>query len=148
MNFKRDLVDNKIVKIELVGYLSDQSIMISPPEGNFSKSRIGNVNFDGVYFTINSVELAESGKDTIAGFQYVQSFSFNFPNNKVKTKFIRRFKALRTIRVWYCGDRYTDLGRNDYHQNKPMVAQFNNSQDFLNISYEVQTIFPYEIQEQ
>lgn len=144
MNFLRKISDNHIVKVELISVLSDQPLTITPKEGNFSETELADAVFDTVYFTVASPDLSESGKDTTAGYQYLQEFSFKFPTNEDRRKFLMYFRYLKIIRIHFCKGKHVDLGRNDYHQNTPIKGKFSTDKNFTQVSWQIQTIFPFE----
>lgn len=139
----RKIEDNSIVKIELISMLSDQPLVITPMEGNFSENADVELRMNEVYFTAKSCYLEENGKNTDAGYQYLQEFGFKIPTNKDRVAFLKYFRILRQIRLHYCDGSHTDIGRNDYHQNTPMKGSFETVQNFTNLKWSVQTIFPF-----
>lgn len=144
MNLLRNIKDNSIVRIELVSVLSDQALVLTPVEGNFSVSDSALVTFGSVYFTAGSCYLEESGKETNAGYQYLQEFGFKIPTNKDRVAFLKYFKILKLIRFYHCDGTFVDIGRNDYEQNKAMAGSFETISTFTAIKWAVQTIFPYD----
>ena len=144
MNLLRNIKDNSIIKIELVSVLSDQSIVFAPVEGNFSQNNTGVATFDQIYFTADSCYLEETGKETAAGYPYLQEFGFKIPTNKNRVTFLNYFKILKLIRFHHCDGTFVDIGRNDYEQNTPMVGSFETISTFTSIKWSVQTIFPYD----
>lgn len=146
MNFLREITDNMINRVELISLLDDVSLNITPPQGNFAASSIGEVAFDEVYFTVSSPSLTEEGKDSDSGFLWTKEFSFKFPTNSKRAEMVNRFRELKAIRLHYCNGNYTDLGRNDYHQNKTITASFATDKDFTTASWAVNSIFPFEFQ--
>lgn len=144
MNFLRKITDNHIIKVELISVLSDQVLQLAPLEGHFSKTDLGIVVSDGVYFTVDSPQFTESGKPTAAGYQYLQEFSFKTPANSDRIEYLRRFRYLKAIRIHFCNGRYVDLGRNDYHQNHPITGEFETDKNFTRIAWQIQTIFPFQ----
>lgn len=147
MNFLRKVTDNKINKVELISVLSDQPLAIVPKEGDFSATDLADALFDKVYFTVSSAELTENGKDTEAGYQYVQEFSFKFPTNEDRKKLLMYFRILRHIRISFCNGKQVYLGRNDYEQNRLISGQFSTDGKFTRIQWAVQSIFPFEFME-
>ena len=146
MNFLRQITDNMINRVELVSLLSDEVLNITPPEGNFSKSAIANADFDQVYFTVSSPSLSEEGEDSDSGFLWPKEFSFKFPTNAQRGVILNRFKELKLIRLHYCNGNFTDLGRNDYHQNKSLTARISTDGNFTQMSWTINSIFPFEYQ--
>lgn len=147
MNFTRILEDNDIVKIQLIPLQDSQTVDLSPVEGNFSKSKPSVLAFDDLYFTVNTVDLSQEGEDTSGGFQYTTKFSLYFPANSNMALIMKRLRFLKIIRVIRCDGKYIDIGRNDYFQNKPMAAAQSSNKDFVQMSWSVATIFPYNYQE-
>lgn len=147
MNFLRKISDNKINKVELISALSDQPLVIVPVEGDFSKTDLAEASFSGVYFTVSSADLGENGKDTDAGYQYMQEFSFKFPTNKERRAFLNYFRIVRHIKIHFCNGAHTYLGRNDYAQNRLISGTFSTDGNFTKISWAVQSIFPFEFME-
>lgn len=147
MNFLRQITDNMINRVELISLLSDEALNITPPEGNFSKTNVAEASFDQIYFTVSSAFLGEEGKDTESGYLYNQEFSFKFPTNAKRKEIINRFRELKLIRVHYCNGKYTDIGRNDYYQNKSITGSFSTDKDFTTMKWSVSAIFAFEYQE-
>lgn len=146
MNILREITDNMINRVELISLLDEVSLNITPPEGNFAASSIGEAAFDEVYFTVSSPSLTEDGKDTDSGFLWTKEFSFKFPTNTQRTTILNRFRELKVIRLHYCNGSFTDLCRNDYHQNKSITAAVSTVKEFTTMSWALNSIFPFEFQ--
>lgn len=146
MNFKRELLDHTITKILLIPYQTDEELEVVPIEGNFSESELVSSRMDEVYFTVETVYLEEESKPTDAGDQFTISFGFRFPKNSKRVALINRFRMLKNIRVMYCNGQFTDIGRNDFRQNKPVRGVFSTKDKFCMVEYNVTTIFPYQSQ--
>ena len=144
VNLLRKIKDNSICKIELISILSDQPLVLKPKEGNFSQNLDADLSFDQTYFTAKSCYLEETGKDTDAGFQYLQEFGFKIPTNQERIRFLKYFRVLRLVRLRYCDETFVDIGRNDLEQNIPMKASFETDGDFTLIKWSVQTVFPFD----
>ncbi|HCR78012.1 MAG TPA: hypothetical protein DIW37_16715 [Chryseobacterium sp.] len=136
-----------INRVELISLLSDEVLNITPPEGNFSKSNIAEAAFDQIYFTVSTPSFTEDGKDTESGMLYTQEFSLKFPTNTKRKEILNRFRELKIIRLHYCNGKYTDIGRNDFYQNKSITAAFSTDRDFTMMKWIVTAIFPFEYQD-
>lgn len=147
VNLLRKIKDNNICKIEVISILSDQPLVLTPTEGNFSQNQDAELTFDKTYFTANSCYLEENGKDTDAGYQYLQEFGFKIPTNKDRIIFLKYFRVLRLIRLHYCDQTFVEIGRNDLEQNAPMKGSFETDENFTLFKWSVQTVFPFDFKE-
>lgn len=147
MNFLRQITDNMINRVELISLLSDEVLNITPPEGNFSESGVAEAAFDQIYFTVSTPSFTEDGKDTESGWLYTQEFSFKFPTNSKRKEILNRFRELKLIRIRYCNGKHTDIGRNDFYQNKPITGSYSTDGNFTVIKWIVSAIFAFEYQQ-
>ena len=147
VNLLRKIKDNSICKIEVISILSDQPLVLTPTEGNFSQNIDAELAFDQTYFTAKSCYLEETGKDTDAGFQYLQEFGLKIPTNKDRIKFLKYFRVLRLIRLHCSDETFVEIGRNDLEQNVPMKGSFETDENFTLLKWSVQTVFPFDFKE-
>ncbi|PIE50745.1 MAG: hypothetical protein CSA38_01905 [Flavobacteriales bacterium] len=144
MDFERQIIDNKITKVELLSALSTQSIFLKFKEGSFSvnKEESTIVTLDKLYFTDGKVKISFTGKNTSSGFLYQFKLNLQTPSNLNNNEIIQRFKLLKSIKIHFCNGHHMNLCRNDIHQNRWIVGDFNTNDKFTKIKYSIKTIFP------
>lgn len=145
MNYLRKYRNRYIVKIELVSALDDASFLISPPEG-FTDATV-RAEYNGVYFTISSVELSQQSKDTTAGTIYNVTLEFSFPNFSGADSFQVTFAKLAEIKLTLNTGAVIRLNKNDIALNVPINVDFQSNLKTVGFSAQVSQIFPLKIDE-
>lgn len=146
MNYLRNYRNRYIVSIELVSALDDSSFLISPPDG-FTDATV-RVEYNGVYFTISTVELSQKSKSTTAGTAYTVLLEFNFPNFPGADSFQVAFAKLAEIRLTLNTGAVIRINKNDIALNTPINAEFTSNLKTVGFSAQVSQIFPLKIDEQ
>lgn len=144
MKFLRKISNNDICKVELLSVLDQDVLELLPVEGFFSKNSKIDTNLDDLYFTSGYAELSESGSETKDGYLYEQNFGLRFPTNEDRGLILKRFRYLKLIRLHLHNGKKVEIGRNDYRQNKHMVAKFDTTQQFTELSWSIKTIFAFD----
>ncbi len=146
MKFSRIIENNRIVRIGICPWNTDLVVDLRPVEGDFSKSRMAEMQLDDVYISASLTDLNWEGGDSDSGMAYLYSFSFGFPVNGNEVLMLQRFRMLKYICAYRCDGKSMLLGRNDYGQNAPLIASVSSDGQRTQLSYSLETIFPVAFQ--
>lgn len=146
MNLLRKYRNRYITGVELVSALDDTSFLISPAHG-FTDGT-ARANYRGVYFTLSSVNLNESSKNTSAGTIYNVSLEFSFPNFVGADQFRINFAQLAEIRITLNTGAVIRLNKNDIALNTPIAAEFQSNVKTVGFSAQLSQISPFTFNEQ
>lgn len=145
MNYLRKYRNRYISGIELVSALDDSSFLISPLDG-FTDDTV-RVEYDGVYFTLSSVDLSQKSKNTSAGIIYNISLDFNFPNFSGADLFQMAFAKLAEIKLTLNTGAVIRINKNDIALNSPIDVDFQSNLKTIGFSAQLSQIFPFKINE-
>lgn len=145
MNYLRKYRNRYITAIVLRSALDDTSFMISPADG-FEDDQVA-VAFDNVYFTLSSVELTQTSKNTASGTIYNVSLEFSFPNFVGADLFQMKFAKLTEIKITLNTGGVIRLNKNDIAMNVPINVEFQSNLKTVGFSAQLSQIFPMKINE-
>lgn len=145
MNYLRNFKNRFAVKVELVSALDDDSFLINPPNG-FTEDMIP-VNYDGIYFTINSANLSEKSKLTKAGVTYTVSLDIRFPKFPEVDNFKEKFRQLAEVKITFNTGEIVRLNKNDISLNRPIDVEFSSDLVTVGMSLVITGIFPLKFDE-
>lgn len=145
MNYLRKYRNRYIIKIELVSAFDDASFLISPPDG-FTDDSI-RAEYNGVYFTISTIDLSQKSKSTTAGTIYNLVLEFSFPNFVGADLFQMKFAKLTEIKITLNTGGVIRLNKNDIALNVPINVEFQSNLKTVGFSAQVSQIFPMKINE-
>lgn len=145
MNYLRKYRNRYIIKIELVSAFDDSSFLISPPNG-FNDATV-RANYNGVYFTLSTIDLSQKSKVTSAGTIYTLSLDFNFPNFSGADEFQTIFSKLAEIKLTLNTGAVIRINKNDISLNSPIDVEFQSNLTTVGFSAQVSQIFPLKIDE-
>ena len=145
MNYLRKHRNRYIVSVELVSALDDSGFLISPPDG-FTDASV-RTNYNGVYFTISSVDLLQKSKATNAGTAYALTLEFSFPNFQGSDLFQQTFSKLAEIRLTLNTGAVIRINKNDIALNTPIGVEFQSNLKTVGFSAQISQIFPLNLNE-
>ncbi|KNB61001.1 hypothetical protein [Chryseobacterium sp. Hurlbut01] len=145
MNYLRNFKNRFAVKLELVSALEEDSFLIDPPNG-FTEDIIP-VNYNGVYFTVNSANLSEKSKLTKAGVAYTASLDLRFPKFPEVENFKEKFRQLSEVKITFNTGEIVRLNKNDISLNRPIDAEFSSDSVTVGMSLALTSIFPLKFDE-
>ena len=145
MNYLRKYRNRYIIKIELVSAFDDASFLISPPDG-FNDDTV-RAEYNGVYFTLSSVELSQQSKSTTAGTIYNVTLEFSFPNFSGSDAFQIAFAKLAEIKLTLNTGAVIRINKNDIALNIPIDVEFSSNLKTVGFSAQVSQMFPLKINE-
>lgn len=145
MNYLRKYRNRYIIKIELVSAFDNASFLISPPDG-FNDDTV-RAEYNGVYFTLSSVELSQQSKSTTAGTIYNVTLEFSFPNFAGSDSFQIAFSKLAEIKLTLNTGAVIRINKNDIALNIPIDVEFSSNLKTVGFSAQVSQIFPLKINE-
>lgn len=145
MNYLRKYRNRYIVKVELVSALDDSSFLISPPDG-FTDNSV-RAEYNGVYFTISTIDLSQKSKSTTAGTIYNLALEFSFPNFAGSDSFQIAFSKLSEIKLTLNTGAVIRINKNDIALNIPIDVEFSSNLKTVGFSAQVSQIFPLKINE-
>ena len=145
MNYLRKYRNRYIIKIELVSAFDNASFLISPPDG-FNDDTV-RAEYNGVYFTLSSVELSQQSKSTTAGTIYNVTLEFSFPNFAGSDSFQIAFSKLAEIKLTLNTAAVIRINKNDIALNIPIDVEFSSNLKTVGFSAQVSQIFPLKINE-
>lgn len=145
MNYLRKSRNRYIIKIELVSVFDDASFLISPADG-FTDDSIP-AEYNGVYFTISTIDLSQKSKSTTAGTIYNLVLEFSFPNFAGSDSFQIAFSKLAEIKLTLNTAAVIRINKNDIALNIPIDVEFSSNLKTVGFSAQVSQIFPLKIDE-
>ena len=145
MNYLRKYRNRYIIKIELVSAFDNASFLISPPDG-FNDDTV-RAEYNGVYFTLSSVEVSQQSKPTTAGTIYNVTLEFSFPNFSGSDSFQTTFAKLAEIKLTLNTGAVIRINKNDIALNIPIEVEFASNLKTVGFSAQVSQIFPLKINE-
>lgn len=145
MNYLRKYRNRFVGKIELVSAMDDSSFLISPPDG-FTDETLAEYN--GVYFTLSSIDLSQKSKPTSSGTIYTISLEFSFPNFPAADQLMMRFEKLTEIKITLNTGAEIRLNKNDIALNMPLDVEFQSDVKTINFSTQISQIYPLKFDEQ
>lgn len=145
MEFSKQIDNYEIMGVRLTGWRNDQVLEVWPSEDSFSENSVKTPGADGLYISATSIEFGEESKPSDAGPIYLQALRFSLPANAERVEILSRFRAVRHIQLLLCGGRSVFISRNDVALNKPIEAKAGTDKKTLSLTYQHQSIFPYQI---
>lgn len=145
MNYLRKRRNRYVTKVELLSALQPDALLISPPDG-FTDQPV-NVEYNGVYFTISSLQLSQRGRKVRGGTAYSVTLEFSFPLFQGYGLFQMNFRQLAEIKLTLNTGEIMRINKNDVALNKPIDVEFENTLEKIDFTAALTSVFPLDLHE-